>query len=431
MITKITGQVQTVHDDSLTIAIDAFEYRAYIPEFVRRQLQNRLGETVSLHTIQYMEGNPAQGRLTPRLVGFLSEVEREFFELFCSVDGVGFRKALRAMVRPVAEVAASIEEQDVKALAALPGIGPATAERIIAKLRRKVPKFALLVAQEMAQDAAAAPRHRRRDVRDSAGVGAFRGGFAPPAGGGLADVGQVPGCRILDSGNLRTKPQTDRHKVLTRTEQRGRPAPSLPKQGGHLRAPTGDEFRCKGRQLMSREPILGAQPPANDDAERDLRPQRMHEMVGQREVYERLQIAVDAATKRQEALGHMLFDGPPGLGKTTFALCLPREMQVHVQLTSGATLQAPKDLIPYLTNADERSVLFIDEIHRLPKAVEEYLYTAMEDFRIDIVHGEGTNARTLEPVAQAVHADRRHHLRRLAVGTAARPVPDSRTPGFL
>jgi holliday junction DNA helicase RuvA len=87
--------------------------------------------------------------MTPRLIGFLNEVEREFFELFCSVDGVGVKKALRAMVRPVQEVAALIEEQDAKGLAALPGIGPATAERVIAKLRRKVPKFALLVARDI------------------------------------------------------------------------------------------------------------------------------------------------------------------------------------------------------------------------------------------------------------------------------------------
>ena len=120
----------------------------------------------------------------------------------------------------------------------------------------------------------------------------------------------------------------------------------------------------------------------------------MSEMVGQRDVYERLLIVVDAARKRDESLGHILFDGPPGLGKTTFALCIPRELDVTIQLASGPGLKAPKDIVPYLTNAEERSVLFIDEIHRLPTAVEEYLYTAMEDFRIDIVLGEGINART-------------------------------------
>jgi len=144
---------------------------------------------------------------------------------------------------------------------------------------------------------------------------------------------------------------------------------------------------------MAREPLVSECGP--DDEDRNLRPQHMHEMVGQRKVYARLQIAVDAAGKRRESLGHILFDGPPGLGKTTFATCIPRDLGVNVQLTSGPALTAPKDLVPYLTNADERSVLFIDEIHRLPNAVEEYLYTAMEDFRVDIVHGEGTNARTL------------------------------------
>ena len=145
---------------------------------------------------------------------------------------------------------------------------------------------------------------------------------------------------------------------------------------------------------MSREPILQ---PTSDflDEDRDLRPQRMQDMVGQREVYARLEIAVDAAEKRGEPLGHILFDGPPGLGKTTFATCIPRDLGVSFQIASGATLAAPKDMIPYLTNAEERSVLFIDEIHRLPKAVEEFLYPAMEDFRIDLTLGEGVNARTI------------------------------------
>jgi len=144
---------------------------------------------------------------------------------------------------------------------------------------------------------------------------------------------------------------------------------------------------------MVREKIVGAVP-SDDDFDQNLRPQRMHDMIGQQDVCARLRIAMDAARKRGEALGHVLFDGPPGLGKTTFATCIPNELGVSVQLASGAVLKAPKDLVPYLTNAEERSVLFIDEIHRLPRAVEEYLYTAMEDFRIDIVLGEGVNART-------------------------------------
>jgi len=145
LITKITGQLIALHDDVLTLRIGAFEYEILVPEFARRRLQNEINQEVSLHTIEYLEGNPMQGRMTPRLIGFLSEIEREFFELFCSVDGVGVKKALRSMVRPVKEVATAIEEQDTKSLSALPGIGAAMAERIIAKLRRKVPKFALMV----------------------------------------------------------------------------------------------------------------------------------------------------------------------------------------------------------------------------------------------------------------------------------------------
>ena len=148
MITKITGRLVAVADEHLALIVGAFEYEVLIAEFSRRQLQHAIGDEITLHTIDYLEGNPMQGRMTPRLIGFTSEVEREFFELFCSVDGVGVKKALRAMVRPVREVATAIEEQDVKLLSTLPGVGPAVAERIVAKLRRKVPKFALMVARD-------------------------------------------------------------------------------------------------------------------------------------------------------------------------------------------------------------------------------------------------------------------------------------------
>lgn len=128
--------------------IDAppLQYEVLVADYTRRQLQLKQGEPTQLQTLQFIDGNAAQGgRLTPRLIGFLTEPERQFFELFCSVDGVGTRKALRAMVRPVKELAVLIEQQDAKALSALPGIGPATSERIIAKLRRKMPRFALMV----------------------------------------------------------------------------------------------------------------------------------------------------------------------------------------------------------------------------------------------------------------------------------------------
>jgi Holliday junction DNA helicase RuvA len=148
LITKITGKLISVSDEVATIEVEPFEYEVGIPEFNRRQLQNRIGERVSLHTIHFIDGNPTQGRMTPRLIGFLREAEREFFEMICLVDGVGVKKALRAMVKPCQDVAVLIEEQDAKGLSALPGVGPATAERIIAKLRRKMPKFALLVGRD-------------------------------------------------------------------------------------------------------------------------------------------------------------------------------------------------------------------------------------------------------------------------------------------
>jgi holliday junction DNA helicase RuvA len=148
MITLIRGIVRSVGEEELTLAVEPFEVEVSIPESARRKLQQKVGEMVGLHTLFYIEGNTMGGRMTPRLVGFLSEIDREFFEIFCSVDGVGVRKALRAMVRPTRELATTIQEQDVKTLATYPGIGEAMAERIVAKLRRKVGKFALIVTQE-------------------------------------------------------------------------------------------------------------------------------------------------------------------------------------------------------------------------------------------------------------------------------------------
>jgi Holliday junction DNA helicase RuvB len=146
---------------------------------------------------------------------------------------------------------------------------------------------------------------------------------------------------------------------------------------------------------MPREAIVHAEPP--DDRERDaaLRPRWLREVVGQKAVVRRLGIVLNACKKLKEPMSHIIFDGPPGLGKTTFATVLPNELGTSIQMTSGPALSKPADLLPFLTNAEDGSFLFIDEIHRMPRVVEEFIYPAMEDFRVDIVLGEGLNARTI------------------------------------
>ena len=132
------------------------------------------------------------------------------------------------------------------------------------------------------------------------------------------------------------------------------------------------------------------------DLEKALRPLTFDDFSGQAQVLENLQIFVKAAVEREEALDHTLFHGPPGLGKTTLAHILANELNVGIKVTSGPVLDKPGDLAGLLTNLEERDVLFIDEIHRLSPIVEEYLYSAMEDYKIDIMIESGPNARTVQ-----------------------------------
>ena len=132
------------------------------------------------------------------------------------------------------------------------------------------------------------------------------------------------------------------------------------------------------------------------DLEKRLRPLSFNDFAGQDQVLENLKVFVQAANQRNEALDHTLFHGPPGLGKTTLANILANELNVGIKITSGPVLDKPGDLAGLLTNLEERDVLFIDEIHRLSPIVEEYLYSAMEDFKIDIMIESGPNARTVQ-----------------------------------
>ncbi len=179
MITKIAGHLNRVLDEEVRLQVGPLEYQVLVPEFVRRQLQTHVGQEVILHTSEYLDGNPMQGKVVPRLIGFLHEAEMEFFELFCTVDKVGVRKAMKALVRPVKDIADAIQRQDAKWLTTLPGIGAATAEQMVAKLKRKVIKFALQ-PEEAATNGAPMP------------AGAVAGNVLEDAYQALLSVGHSP-----------------------------------------------------------------------------------------------------------------------------------------------------------------------------------------------------------------------------------------------
>src|SRR5262245_10545541 len=147
---------------------------------------------------------------------------------------------------------------------------------------------------------------------------------------------------------------------------------------------------------MPRDELLrGDADPAEVAEETTLRPRRLDEFVGQPRLKEHLEIMLGAARRRGQAVDHMLFAGAPGLGKTTLAGIVAAELDVACRITSGPALERAGDLAAILTNLDDGDVLFIDEIHRLPKPVEEVLYPAMEDFQLDIVIGKGPSARSI------------------------------------
>ena len=205
--------------------------------------------------------------------------------------------------------------------------------------------------------------------------------------------------------------------------------------GRHARG--SDRARAAGRPAD--EPVRSPTPtarrperaPPEDDLDRSLRPRRLDDFVGQEALKDQLAVSIEAAASRGEALDHVLFAGPPGLGKTSLAQIVAAELDVPFVQTAGPALERKGDVAAFLTALEPRSVFFVDEIHRLPRALEETFYPAMEDGCLPITVGQGAGARVVTLDAAAVHADRRDDPRRAAHHAAARPLRDPAPPRAL
>jgi Holliday junction DNA helicase RuvA len=180
MITKLTGTLNRVKDDAARIQVGPLEYEVLVTEAVRRQIQLQTGRELTLFISEYLEGTPTGNRFVPRRLGFLTEVEQDFFDLLCTVDKIGPKKGLRALARPVREIADAINRQDGRWLATLPGIGAATAEQMVTTLKRKIAPF-LMAAQPAGQPALAAADPPPVDVDEKPKVRRKPPAEVPPA----------------------------------------------------------------------------------------------------------------------------------------------------------------------------------------------------------------------------------------------------------
>ena len=286
------------------------------------------------------------------LYGFSTAAERELFLMLIGVQSVGPKVALAVLSGGAPrELLNAIASGDAARFQAVPGIGKRTAERIIVELREKVAGRVSdeIVVRRTAADDPRTPRPR----------GAARPGLLAPGGG--------PDARW-------------RARRQSGGADRGR-AEGLPVSS--IRTPGVERIH---------DPVSL---PAEDDLDRSLRPRRLADFVGQEAVRDQLSVFIEAARARGEALDHVLLAGPPGLGKTSLAQIVANELGVDFIQTAGPALERKGDVASYLTALEPRSVFFVDEIHRLPRALEETFYPAMEDRRLPITVGQGAGARVV------------------------------------
>ena len=283
------------------------------------------------------------------LYGFSSTDERELFDLLTGVTGVGPKVGLAFLSASQPDaLRRAVVAGDADTLTVVPGVGKKVAQRVVLDLRDKL-------GGEGAEVIRSGPL---ADVRRPARARAH-------AGRGLAGHGR------------------DR----SRGQGARRPPPRGPAEGGTMTVMPGTDLPADPFD----ERLIEADALSPEDREFDvaLRPRSLDDFVGQDRVKEQLKVLLEGASQRDEPVDHLLFSGPPGLGKTTLAQIVALEMGAGFQPTSGPALERPSDLAAILTNLGDGDVLFVDEIHRMPRAVEEVLYPALEDYSLDVVLGRG------------------------------------------
>jgi holliday junction DNA helicase RuvB len=330
------------------------------------------GELVELHTsLQVREESMT-------LYGFLDRGSLTLFELLLTSSGVGPKLALAALGTHRPDVLrTAIASGDLPTLTAVPGVGKKVAERLVLELKDK--------------------------------VGSVGAGVAVGASGGTAaaDRGPSPRC-ATPSSDWATRRQRSRQPWRRSVRSTGwpprscsgrrcvssaaprRPAADAPDAGVHPRPRSWRPPVTPDDHVLD-DAVL----PGEDRVEASLRPGRLEEFIGQDRVRRQLELVLAGARRRGQAADHVLLSGAPGLGKTTLAAIVAAEVGAAFRATSGPAIERPGDLAAILTGLEPGDVLFLDEVHRLPRTVEEVLYPAMEDFQLDIVVGKGPGARSI------------------------------------
>src|SRR6266568_4590543 len=334
MIGKLKGLIDSYGEDFVILDVGGVGYRVHCSGRTLQALPAP-GEAAVLSIETYVREDQI------KLFGFRTDQEREWFRLLQTVQGVGAKVALAVLgTLAPADLANAIALRDKAQVARTPGVGPKVAERIVTELKDKAPAFANVDPALVHLSGAIDDQRAPRPITDAISALVNLGYGQPQAAAAIAGASRLAGEAAKTAS-------------------------------------------CEHRRMTTSPRMITPERRADDVGDTALRPQLLAEFVGQQQARANLQIFIDAARKRNEALDHVLFVGPPGLGKTTLAQIVARELGVGFRATSGPVIAKAGDLAALLTNLEERDVLFIDEIHRLSPAVEEVLYPAMEDFQLD------------------------------------------------